>query len=196
MSATHSTEPRIDVRVIPPRERHPLIFRTWEGLAEGTSLVLVNDHDPLPLYYQFAAEHAGAFRWVYEESGPEVWQVRISRGAFADPGFVPVPGARGSCRPASVPIQFVKEKVVDVRVLLDRGESPCGAIESAMASLVPGQGLVVLAPFEPVPLYAKLGRCGFSHETTQPSPGLWRIEFKPTAESDPEDFEACGCHGT
>jgi uncharacterized protein (DUF2249 family) len=183
----------IDVRPMPPRERHPKIFSTWGALPEGGSMILVNDHDPLPLYYQFAAEHAGGFRWEYEESGPEIWRVRISRGVYADPGFTPVPGARGSCRPASVPISFVKERVLDVRPLLERGESPCQAIESAIGSLVKGQSLVVLAPFEPIPLYAKLGRCGYAHDTTRPSEGLWRVEFKPTGETDTEQFEPCGC---
>jgi uncharacterized protein (DUF2249 family) len=43
--------------------------------------VLVNDHDPKPLRYQFEAEHAGEFTWEYLESGPEVWRVRIGRPA-------------------------------------------------------------------------------------------------------------------
>jgi uncharacterized protein (DUF2249 family) len=41
--------------------------------------VLVNDHDPKPLRYQFEAEHAGEFTWDAVESGPEVWRVRIGR---------------------------------------------------------------------------------------------------------------------
>jgi uncharacterized protein (DUF2249 family) len=39
----------------------------------------VNDHDPKPLYYQFDAEHSGAFTWDYLESGPETWRVRIGK---------------------------------------------------------------------------------------------------------------------
>ena len=39
----------------------------------------VNDHDPKPLYYQFQAEHAGAFQWDYLEKGSDVWRVRIGR---------------------------------------------------------------------------------------------------------------------
>jgi uncharacterized protein (DUF2249 family) len=69
----------IDVRSIPPRERHPKIFATWRALAAGESFMLVNDHDPKPLYYHFNAEHAGEFDWEYLESGPEVWRVRIGR---------------------------------------------------------------------------------------------------------------------
>ena len=69
----------IDVRTIPPRERHPLIFQTFEKLAAGTSFYLVNDHDPKPLYYQFGAEYSGKFTWDYLDQGPEVWKVRIGK---------------------------------------------------------------------------------------------------------------------
>jgi len=43
--------------------------------------VLVNDHDPKPLYYQLAAEHPDRFSWDYLEAGPEAWRVRIGRPA-------------------------------------------------------------------------------------------------------------------
>ena len=73
----------LDVRPEPPARRHELIFSTYEALAPGTSYVLVNDHDPKPLYYQFAAEHTGQFEWNYLKEGPEVWRVRIGRPAAA-----------------------------------------------------------------------------------------------------------------
>ena len=69
----------LDVREVAPRVRHPLIFETFDGLQAGQSFVLVNDHDPKPLYYQFEAERTGEFRWRYLANGPEVWQVRITR---------------------------------------------------------------------------------------------------------------------
>ncbi len=69
----------IDVREISPRERHPLIFQTFDDLKSGTAMRLVNDHDPKPLYYQMMAERAGQAEWEYLEDGPEVWQVRITR---------------------------------------------------------------------------------------------------------------------
>lgn len=74
-------ERELDVRALPPRERHALIFETFEALAPGQSFVLVNDHDPKPLYYQFAAERPGAFTWKYLEEGPETWRVRIGKTA-------------------------------------------------------------------------------------------------------------------
>ena len=72
-------EPVIDVRTIAPRDRHPLIFRTFAGLAPGGALLLVNDHDPAPLYHHFQAQYGGKFEWEYLEAGPTVWRVRIAR---------------------------------------------------------------------------------------------------------------------
>ena len=69
----------LDVRAIPPRDKHPTIFRTFDTLASGQSLLLVNDHDPTPLRYQLMAERPETFDWTYEAQGPELWRVRISR---------------------------------------------------------------------------------------------------------------------
>lgn len=69
----------LDVRTIAPRERHPLIFQTFEDLPVGGAFELVNDHDPKPLYYQFEAEREGEFTWDYLEEGPDAWRVRIGR---------------------------------------------------------------------------------------------------------------------
>ncbi len=71
----------VDVRETAPRDRHPLIFDTFDGLAPGETMRLVNDHDPKPLYYQFMAERPGQVEWEYVEQGPEVWQVRIGKAA-------------------------------------------------------------------------------------------------------------------
>ena len=54
----------LDVRPIPVREKHPTIFRTFDGL-----------------YYAFAAERAGQFEWTYLEQGPDVWRVEIRKAA-------------------------------------------------------------------------------------------------------------------
>jgi len=69
----------IDVRFIAPRERHPLIFQTFDTLTPGDAFLLVNDHEPKPLYYQFLHERAGQFDWETLESGPEVWRVSIRK---------------------------------------------------------------------------------------------------------------------
>jgi uncharacterized protein (DUF2249 family) len=70
---------QLDVRPEPPARRHQLIFETYGALGTGESFELVNDHDPKPLYYQFAAEHPGEFEWEPLEQGPTTWRVRIGR---------------------------------------------------------------------------------------------------------------------
>lgn len=69
----------IDVREIPPINRHPLIFQTFDALDEGEAFELVNDHNPKPLYYQFLHERPNQFAWEYLEEGPTTWRVEIRR---------------------------------------------------------------------------------------------------------------------
>lgn len=77
---TDSDRKELDVRKIPPPEKHPTIFETFDALDSGESFVIVNDHDPVPLKCQFEAERGEeVFGWEYLEEGPEVWRVRISR---------------------------------------------------------------------------------------------------------------------
>lgn len=63
----------------PPREKHPIIFNTFDSLNSGEAMELINDHDPKPLYYQFMMERTDEFTWEYLEEGPEVWKVAISK---------------------------------------------------------------------------------------------------------------------
>lgn len=74
-----AVEAELDVRETPPPQRHLLIFQTFDGLQPGEAFILVNDHDPKPLYYQFLHERQGQFTWEYLEEGPEVWRVRIGK---------------------------------------------------------------------------------------------------------------------
>lgn len=69
----------LDVRSIPSPQKHPTIFSTFDALAKDEAFILVNDHDPKPLYYQFHYERDGEFDWTYLEHGPEVFRVKITR---------------------------------------------------------------------------------------------------------------------
>lgn len=62
-----------------PRIRHQAIFEAFDGLSAGETLLLVNDHEPRPLYYQFQAERPGQFAWEYVEEGPELYRVAITK---------------------------------------------------------------------------------------------------------------------
>ncbi|USZ67228.1 DUF2249 domain-containing protein [Halorussus salilacus] len=48
--------PTVDVREIPPPERHPMIHQTFEDMDSGETLEIVNDHEPKPLFYEMQAE--------------------------------------------------------------------------------------------------------------------------------------------
>ena len=49
-------ETRLDLRDLPPSDRHAKIHDAFDDLDSGESLVIVNDHDPKPLFYEFEAE--------------------------------------------------------------------------------------------------------------------------------------------
>lgn len=69
----------MDVRNIPCSVKHNLIIRTWRALPVGDHFILVNGHDPVPLYYQFAAEWPGTFTWEHLFKGPEEVRVKITK---------------------------------------------------------------------------------------------------------------------
>ena len=69
----------LDVTAVLPRERHPKIFSMFDALGPGDAILLVNDHDPKPLYYSFLHERDGLFGWDYLEQGPLTWRVKISK---------------------------------------------------------------------------------------------------------------------
>ena len=69
----------VDVRLLAPPHKHPTIFQTFDRLAPGEAMLIINDHDPKPLYYHMAAEMPETFDWEYLEAGPEVWRVRITK---------------------------------------------------------------------------------------------------------------------
>lgn len=87
--------------------------------------------------------------------------------------------------------------VLDVRPIFARGEAPCSTIDGAIAKLKEGQCLVLLAPFEPVPLYTKLGNLGFEHQVQPLEDGGWRIEFRPGTKipAMPSAVPRCACSG-
>jgi uncharacterized protein (DUF2249 family) len=46
----------LDLREMPPPERHPKIHDAFERLDSGETLRIVNDHEPKPLFYEMQAE--------------------------------------------------------------------------------------------------------------------------------------------
>jgi uncharacterized protein (DUF2249 family)/iron-sulfur cluster repair protein YtfE (RIC family) len=71
--------PELDVRVIPHAIRHATIFGALDGLRPGAGLLLVADHNPLPLLAQLEQRAPGGYSVDYREAGPEVWQLELVR---------------------------------------------------------------------------------------------------------------------
>jgi uncharacterized protein (DUF2249 family) len=70
---------------------------------------------------------------------------------------------------------------LDVRPFHERGEEPFAAIMNAVESLKSDQALLLVNSFEPVPLYRVLEKRGFSHQTSEISPGEWHVVFRRTS---------------
>lgn len=104
--------PELDVRTIPPPERHPRIFGAFDALAEGESFVLVNDHYPKPLLYQFQSERPGRFEWSVLEAAPRRFRVQIQRRAE---------GPRNVTEHLQADHRRLDAIVADVRALLEAG---------------------------------------------------------------------------
>lgn len=83
MTQTTDNIDNVDVRTLIPAQRHAKIFELVGKLTPGGAFILINDHDPKPLYYQLEAEHPGQFSWDYVEQGPQVWRVKIGKLAKA-----------------------------------------------------------------------------------------------------------------
>jgi uncharacterized protein (DUF2249 family) len=69
----------MDVRPIPCSIKHGLIIKQWLELPVGEYFILLNDHDPVPLYYQFAAQWPDAFIWQHLVKGPDEFRVKITK---------------------------------------------------------------------------------------------------------------------
>ncbi len=81
----------MDVRVIPCSVKHGLILRTWAELPVGDHFVLLNGHDPLPLYRQFTAADPSVCGWEYLERGPENYRIKITKLKELPDGCAPAP---------------------------------------------------------------------------------------------------------
>lgn len=74
---------------------------------------------------------------------------------------------------------------LDVRPLLKAGVEPFQAIMGAVEGLAPGQSLILIAPFKPVPLFAVMERKGFAAKSEPLGDGDWQVLFAPIGEEAP-----------
>ncbi len=80
-----------------------------------------------------------------------------------------------------------KVVTLDVREDIRRGREPFSKIMQTVAGLKPNEDLLLVAPFEPAPLFGVLGQRGFSHRATPKPDGYWEVLFsrEPIAAAAP-----------
>lgn len=154
-----------DVRRIPCRSKHAQIFQRWADLPVGGHFVLINDHDPVPLYYQFEALFKGAFAWEYLVDGPTEFHVKISRLA-ASPFTTPPPPPR---RLATPKVESTDE--LDLRGM--EPPQPMLEILHKLEALPQGARFRARTDRQPIHLLPELVARGAHHVCESVSDGSW-----------------------
>jgi len=76
-----------------------------------------------------------------------------------------------------------KTVTVDVREDIRTGREPFSTIMNAVAGLTEGQELLLVAPFEPKPLFGVLAKKGFQHQSREVTQGHWEVLFSRGANT-------------
>ena len=160
-----------DVRAIPCRVKHAQIIQRWQELPVGQHFVLINDHDPVPLYYQFATIFPGQFTWEHLVAGPDVFHVKISRIAAGNAEAAPAPVSGGCGHHQAKPSQPVASNELDARGL--EPPQPMMQILAAVSELPVGVTLRARTDRKPLHLYPELQSRGIRYASEQQPDGSW-----------------------
>lgn len=89
---------------------------------------------------------------------------------------------------------------LDVRDDIRAGRQPFARIMGVASQVAAGQEFLLIAPFEPVPLFGVLAKQGFDHEAKRTKEGDWEVRFRksgmpgaPGVDSEASPDKACGC---
>lgn len=157
----------LDVSVIEPKFKHPTIFVRFDELSGGESLVLHNDHDPKPLYYELKAERGEIFEWEYLEEGPETWKVRITKNESS---------------------QQKNEAILNATILDPNVKH--ATIFEHFDALKPGECFILHNDHDPRPLYYQLiSQRGetFAWEYMEEGPDVWEIKITKSKNEHKDD---------
>ncbi len=69
----------LDVRVFVPIQRHEMLIQLFKELPVNESFVFINDHDPIPLFYEFRSIYGDVVGWEYLNRGGREWKVKVTR---------------------------------------------------------------------------------------------------------------------
>jgi len=155
-----------------PVLKHPTILKKFDDLKTGEAFLLINDHDPIPLYYEMKAEKGEIFEWKKIEDGPEVWKVEIKKTG----------GNSSSTNPVKQTTDSVNENkvfVLNVTLIEPRLKHP--TIFKHFDMLKEGEAFQILNDHDPKPLYYQLlGERGniFTWSYLEQGPQWWKVQIK------------------
>lgn len=161
----------LNVTLIEPRLKHATIFKRFDELKPGESLVLINDHDPRPVYYQLQDRVGDTFSWEYLQQGPDLFKIRITKNEI---------------ELKTTPV-VSEENILNVTLIEPKLKHP--TIFVRFDALQPGESLTIHNDHDPKPLYYQLlGERGniFIWEYLEQGPILWRVKMtkKTAGEGD------------
>jgi uncharacterized protein (DUF2249 family) len=74
-----------------------------------------------------------------------------------------------------------KTVTLDVREDIRQGREPFERIMTAVGQLGPGDTLLLINSFEPLPLYRVMAQNGFTHWAERTAEGDWKVYFRREA---------------
>jgi regulator of cell morphogenesis and NO signaling len=157
METTLENENILNVTLIEPKFKHSTIFERFDELISGESLIIHNDHDPKPLYYELSAERGDIFSWQYLEQGPEVWKVKITKKKA---------------------VSNEDEDVLDATLLHPAIKH--ATIFNRFEALKPGEGFILQNDHDPRPLRFQLENIHgntFGWEYVEKGPEIFKIKI-------------------
>lgn len=163
----------IKVQEIEPSSRHRTIFETFENLNEGGSLIIHNNHDPKPVYYQMMEMYGEVFSWEYLQQGPESWEIKVTKTS-------------------GTPVLMTEEGDLVLNVPELHPSVKHQTIFETFDQLKPGEGMIIHNDHDPMPLYYQLKNMHgdtFSWTYLKNGPDWWDIRIAKENETDgmPED---------
>lgn len=169
----------ITVPLIEPRLKHQTIFGTFDELENGRSMIIHNDHDPRPVYFQLQSMHGDIFSWEYLQQGPQWWDIRVTKR---------VPGTKeGELPEGALTKNENNDIVITIPIIEPKLKHP--TIFKVFDSLKPGESLVIHNDHDPKPVYYQLlGERGdvFTWTYLLQGPEWWDIKVTRRTEEDNE----------
>lgn len=79
-----------------------------------------------------------------------------------------------------------KQEIIDVRPILAEGGCPFDTVIAKAKTLNTGEGITIIAPFNPLPLYESLQGIGVDFVEKEEDNGVFTVHFKLTALENKE----------